>query len=123
MFFEKIGGVAMAKHYLCERAKDHTTDLHIYVNSDKFTKEQQTLVASFNNDDVAYSIDLTKGNVEETLDWFMGFIGRDTQNWFRYDVVIHWGVHEWKFYNARNISTFDKDTIKFFDKGDYDYED
>ena len=113
----------MGKHYLCERAKNLTDDLHIYINSDKFTKDQITLLASYDNKDVAYSIDLAKGDVEEGLDWFMGFIGRDTQNWFHHDVVIHWGVHEWKFYNARNISTFDKDTIKFFDKGDYDYED
>ena len=60
--------------------------------------------------------------IEKGLDEFMGLIGRDTQKWFHCDIVIHWGIHTWTFYNHRNISDFTKEEIEYFDKNDYDYE-
>jgi hypothetical protein len=107
-------------HYLAEVVNDGD-DLHIYINSDKFTTADNTLVASFDGEQLAYSIDLKQeSDIEKGLDWFMGLLGRDTQNWFTKNIVIHWGVNTWRFYNAKNISVFDTDTIKDFDIKDYD---
>lgn len=113
----------MAKNILCERVEEGNPELHIYVNSDKFTNGNNTLVASYDDEGLAYSIDMKKeNNIEEGIDWFMGLIGRDTQNWFHKDIVIHWGKNVWKFYNAKNISDYEKEVYDEFgiDKNDYD---
>jgi hypothetical protein len=111
----------MKNNKLCERVEGHK--LHIYINSDKFTNGENELCVSYDEESLAYSINLNKcENIEEGIDWFMGLIGRDTQNWFHNDIVIHWGVNTWTFYNARNVSDFTKEEIKYFDKADYDYE-
>ena len=39
----------------------------------------------------------------EALENFMGVFGRDIENWGFKDLVIHWGVHTWKFCNCRNM--------------------
>ena len=39
----------------------------------------------------------------------MGVIGRDTQNYFFKDIVIHWGVHTWKFINEKQVQVIEKD--------------
>ena len=110
------------KNKLCERV-ERAGVLHIYINSDKFTNENNTLVASYDDKELAYSINLKSGeDIGDCIDWFMGHIGRDTQNWFNYDIIIHWGINEWKFYNSKNISDFTKDNIEYFDLKDYDIE-
>lgn len=113
----------MAKNMLCSRNEEGNPELHIYINSDKFTNGNNTIVASYDEEQMAYAIDLKQEeNIEKGLDWLMGLIGRDTQNWFHKDIVIHWGVHQWKFYNARNISDYTKEEYDEFgiDKNDYD---
>ena len=91
-------------------------DLHIYINSDIFTNENNAVCVSYDNKELAYCIKDFQG-----IDWLMGLIGRDTQNWSYNNIVIHWGDNEWKFYNRKNVSFFDKETIKYFDVNDYDY--
>lgn len=113
----------MARNILCERVEEVSPELHIYINSDKFTTANNTLVASYDGEQLAYSIDLKEeNNIEKGIDWFMGHFGRDTQNWFHKDIIIHWGVHTWKFYNAKNISDFTKEIYDEFgiDRNDYD---
>ncbi len=113
----------MAKCMLCSRHEEGNPELHIYIGDDKFTDGDNTLSASYDDDQLAYAINLKEeNNIEEGLNWFMGNIGRDTQNWFHKDIVIHWGVHQWKFYNARNISDYTKEEYEEFgiDKNDYD---
>lgn len=108
------------KNKLCERVEEGK--LHIYVNSDKFGVHYN-LATSFDDESIAYAINLSdESKTEEGLDWFIGLIGRDTQNWFHNDIVIHWGVNTWTFYNRKNISDFTKEEIKYFDKDDYSYE-
>lgn len=112
----------MAKNILCERVEEGNPELHIYINSDNMTTGDNELLASYDEKQVAYSIKFRDKQIREDIDWFMGLIGRDTQNWFHNDIVIHWGVNTWTFYNARNVSDFTKEEIKYFDKADYDYE-
>ena len=107
------------KNKLCERVVGK--ELHVYINDDRtLYNDKQTLWASYDGEELAYGINLEGKNVEEGLDWFMGLFGRDTQNWFYNDIVIHWGNNVWKFYNARNISDFTKEEWQYFDKDDYD---
>lgn len=40
----------------------------------------------------------------KALDNYMGMFGRDVENWYYKDIVIHWGVHQWKFYNSKNVT-------------------
>lgn len=111
----------MKNNKLCERVEG--SKLHIYVNSDRFYKEKYNLSTSYDEENLAYAINLSEENgIEKGLDEFMGLIGRDTQKWFHCDIVIHWGIHTWTFYNHRNISDFTKEEIEYFDKNDYDYE-
>ena len=42
-------------------------------------------------------------NVEQIIDEMLGVLGRDIENWHTYNVVIHWGVHNWRFTNDYNI--------------------
>lgn len=111
------------KSFLCSRNEEANPELHIYINSDKFTNENNTIVVSYDNEQLSYSIDLKQeSNIEDGLDWLMGLIGRDTQNWFHKDIVIHWGINVWKFFNAKNICDYTKEEYDEFglDKNDYD---
>lgn len=106
------------KHKLCERLESENNKLHIYINSDIITTKNYPIVASYDGRTLAYAY---KDIDVKTMDDFMAILGRDTQNWSTMDVVIHWGKNVWTFYNARNIDDFDKETIEYFDKSDYDY--
>lgn len=109
----------MKNNKLCERVEG--SKLHIYINSDKFTNEGYNLCTSYDEETLAYAINLKECNdIEKAIDEIMGILGRDTQNWFHNDIVIHWGVNTWTFYNARNISDFGKEEFKYFDPKDYD---
>ena len=67
--------------------------------------------------------DMNDDQVEKQLDWFMGMLSRDTQNWFLKDIVIHWGVHKWTFYNEHNVTTIEKDEyVKNLQDIEYYYE-
>lgn len=112
----------MAKNILCERVEEGNPELHIYINSDNMTTGDNELLASYDEKQIAYSVKFRDKQVREDIDWFMGLIGRDTQNWFHKDIVIHWGNNVWKFYNAKNISDWDKSIYDEFgiDRNDYD---
>lgn len=109
----------MKNNKLCERVDGGK--LHIYINSDKFTDNNNHIVASFDEEQLAYAVNLDEDS-EKGLDWFMGILGRDTQNWFHKDIVIHWGNNTWTFYNGLNISDFTKEEFKYFDPTDYDIQ-
>lgn len=102
---------------LCARNERYgTLDLWINPEGQTLGDEQLHIVASFNGTPIeteqAYSLGLGNSNDEDTakkLDWLLGLIGRDTQNYFFKDIVIHWGVHTWKFINEKNITTIEKD--------------
>lgn len=106
------------KNHLAEICDDG--DLHIYINSDEFTNANNAIVVSYDGKQLAYALETTDD--KKNIDWLMGLLGRDTQNWFHKNIVIHWGVNTWKFYNARNVSLFDKENIEFFDIKDFDVE-
>ena len=70
----------------------------------------------------AYRFTLDKNPIQ-AIDELMGYIDRDTQNWGFRDLVIHWGVHTLKFYNAKNIETIEKDEyIHNFEDLQYYYD-
>ena len=109
-------------NFLTERVEE-SRPVHIYINSDKFTNDADyTICASYDEESLAYAIKLHGDNVEAGLDEVMGILGRDTQNWWYKDIVLHWGVNTWKFYNARNISDFDKEIYEEFGIDPYDYD-
>ena len=108
--------------------------LDLWLNDEEhwnFGKDEETkweVIATYNGESPsvseAYRFTLDKNPVQ-ALDELMGYIDRDTQNWFFKDLVIHWGVHTLKFYNAKNIETIEKDeyTKTFEDiKFNYDIE-
>lgn len=109
------------KNILCDRVEE-SAPLHIYINSDKFTKTNYTICTSYDDEDIAFAIKLNGENVEKGLDEVMSIFGRDTQNLFHKDIILHWGVHTWKFYNGRNVSDFDKECYDEFGIDPYDYD-
>ena len=112
----------MSKNNLCVRVVDDRP-LHIYINSDKFTSDgDNTICLSYDEENVAYWIKLNGNNVEKGLDEVMGLLGRDTRNWWHKDIVLHWGVNTWKFYNEFNIDDYDKEVYDEFGIDPYDYD-
>lgn len=107
-------------NYLAEVVNEDK-DLHIFINTDNFTTANNVVVVSYDGEQLAYSLETLKE--AKSIDWLMGLIGRDTQNWFHNNIVIHWGDNVWKFYNKRNVSIFNKEDIKYFDIKDYDTKD
>lgn len=106
------------KNKLCVRQEKYgTLDLWINPEGEGSTfgdNKKLNIVATYNGEAInhsqAYSCSLQDcKNVEEMLDWLMGYIDRDTQNWYYKDLVIHWGVHTLKFVNEKNITTIEKD--------------
>ena len=106
----------MDKNVLCTRNERYGT-LDLWINNEDhwtFGNEdiKWEIIATYNGEDPskgeAYRFTLDRNPVQ-ALNEFMGHVGRDTENWFFKDIVIHWGVHTWKFYNSKNITTVDKD--------------
>lgn len=106
----------MKEQKLCALNKEYGT-LDLWVNNEehwKFGNEETTwqIIATYNGKDPkegeAYRITLDK-KPTEALDALLGYIGRETENWGFKDIVIHWGVHTWKFVNDRNITEIEKD--------------
>ena len=104
------------KNVLCSRHKEYGT-IDLWINPEgegtEFNGKKQNIIVSYNGEPLthmAYSCSLQDcENVEEVIDWLMGYIDRDTQNWYYKDLVIHWGVHTLKFINERNITEIEKD--------------
>lgn len=119
--------------YLAVRKEEYGT-LDIWVNPEgegsTIGNKKMNIVVTFNGEPIskgmAYSCSFQDcENAEEMLDWLMGYIDRDTQNWYWKDLVIHWGVHTLRFVNERNIDKVEKnedcrnlEDIKFY----YDVE-
>lgn len=112
----------MSKNFLCERVEEGNPLIHIYINSDKFTTNNETICVSYDDEQLAYAIKLNGDNIEKGLDEIMGLLGRDTQNWFHKDIILHWGIHEWKFYNSKNISDYEKEVYDEFGIDKYDFD-
>lgn len=117
---------------LCARNERYGT-LDLWINDEKHwefgnSKNKFQIIATLNgqNPDSGYAYMITLDEEPtKALDDFMGYISRDTQNWGYRDIVIHWGVHTWKFYNKHNITDIENDEyaknlddIKYF----YDIE-
>ena len=59
----------MKNNKLCERVEG--SKLHIYVNSDRFYKEKYNLSTSYDEENLAYAINLSEENgIEKGLDEF-----------------------------------------------------
>lgn len=116
---------------LCVRKDEGTLDLWVnYEPRWTFGGEDTKweLIATFNGEtpenSEAYRFTFDKDPVK-AIDEFMGVLGRDVENWHNMDIVIHWGVHTWKFINNHNVTDVEKDEyaksledIKFY----YDVE-
>lgn len=76
----------------------------IWINKDGY---EGKILITYNGNDIEQgfnSWDLNNiNNAEKLLDEFMGVLGRDIENWHTYNIVIHWGVHNWSFTNDYNI--------------------
>ena len=106
----------MEKNTLCVKQERYGT-LDLWINNEDhwtFGNEDTKweIIATYNGDSPskceAYRFTLDKDPIK-ALDELMGRIGRDVENWYYKDLVIHWGVHTWKFYNAYNVTSVDKD--------------
>lgn len=103
---------------LCVRQNNGTLDIWINYDNDiaKLDNNKMHVITTYNGEKPEHEVScgLCLGNqddetIEKQLNWLMGIIGRDTQNWFIKDIVIHWGVHTWKFYNKQNVVDIEKD--------------
>lgn len=105
------------QNLLCARStRPGTLDIWINPEGVMLGGDRLQVVATYGGvspeTEQAYSFGLGNMNddqIEKQLDWFMGMLSRDTQNWFFKDIVIHWGVHKWAFYNEHNVTTIEKD--------------
>ena len=90
--------------------QDGTIDL--WINMDGFGGKVLVTYNGLNPLEESYNeYDLSKiNNAENFLDEVLGVLGRDVKNWHTYDIVIHWGVHNWKFINNRNV--YDEETFE-----------
>lgn len=84
--------------------------LDLWINMDG---HEGKILTTYNGDNTQETIcnewDLNNvKNAEQLLDEFMGVLGRDIRNWHTMDIVLHWGVHTWKFVNNYNISEEDE---------------
>lgn len=106
--------------------------LDLWINDEehwKFGKDEDTtweIIATYNgaspSEMEAYRYTLDRDPVK-ALDELMGYIDRDTKNWYFKDLVIHWGVHTLKFYNAYNVEKVEKDEYtQTFEDIKYNYE-
>lgn len=115
---------------LCARNQEYGT-LDLWINDEDhwtFGKDEfkYEIIATYNGESPetseTYRITLDKNPIE-ALDYLMGYIGRDVENWGYKDIVIHWGVHTWKFYNSKNISNIEKDEyVKTLEDIEYFYD-
>lgn len=103
---------------LCSRQNNGTLDIWINYDNDiaKLKDDKLHIITTYNGnkpeDEISCGLGLGNLNdeaIEKQLDWLMGIISRDTQNWFNKDIVIHWGVHTWTFYNKHNVQDIEKD--------------
>lgn len=122
------------KTKLCARTSDGTVDIWINYEGEmgNFSGKRMNIITTFNGESPEKGlgtcmslVDQDEATMEKSLDWFMGSLGRDVENWSNKDIVIHWGVHTWTFYNKRSVTDIEKDEytktfddIKFF----YDIE-
>ena len=78
--------------------------IDIWVNKDGY---EGKILITYNGNDIEQgfnSWDLNNiNNAEKLLDEMLGVLGRDIENWHTYNVIIHWGVHNWRFTNDYNI--------------------
>lgn len=119
MFLDNLGGLVMKekKRTLCVRNEEYGT-LDLWINNEehwKFGKDDKLtwqIIVTYNGESPekgeAYRITLDE-HPTKALDELMGYIGRDVENWYYKDIVLHWGVHTWKFYNSKNITAIEKD--------------
>lgn len=118
------------QNLLCVRKEEYGT-LDLWINNEEHwdfgNKDIKfEIIATYNGKDPsageAYRITLDEKPVE-ALDHLMGYIGRDVENWGYKDIVIHWGAHTWKFYNAKNVTNVKKDEdCKTLDDIQYYYD-
>ncbi len=102
---------------LCVKAERYGT-LDLWINDEDhwtFGKDKETkweIIATYDgkkpNEGYAWMMTFDKDPVK-AFDEVLGYIGRDTENWSYHDIVIHWGVHTWKFINSKNIEEIVKD--------------
>lgn len=107
-------------HYLAEVTREND-DLHIYISNEKFNSDENIVCVSYDEKETAYF--LSKDTNKNGVNWFMGLIGKDTQNWSYKNIVIHFGNNVWKFYNERNVDIFTNEAKKYFNIKDYDFKD
>jgi len=103
---------------LCVRnTKEGTVDFWINYegNVGMLKNDKQHIIMTYNGEspEKCCALTIPLGNkddatIEETLDCLMGYISRDTRNWYSKDIVIHWGIHTWKFVNEQNIEKVEK---------------
>lgn len=93
----------MEKNTLCVIRKEGTLDFWICPEG----KEDRIIVTLDGKPIEEYSNDMPI--TPEVIDNYMGTFGRDVENWYHKDIVIHWGVHTWKFCNNYNITEIQKD--------------
>jgi len=101
---------------LCVRNERYGT-LDLWINNEEhwtFGKGDLKfqVIATYNGETpehgYAYMVSFDKDPVK-ALDTLMGHIGRDTENWYFKDIVIHWGIHTWNFINSKNVTKVEKD--------------
>ena len=103
---------------LCVRKeKDGTLDIWICPEG-----KEDRIIITYNGkpiEEIAYDMPITPG----AIDNYMGTFGRDVENWYYKDIVIHWGVNTWKFYNSKNVTDIEKDEyVKNLDDIEYFYD-
>ena len=98
------------QNVLCARSTRYGS-LDLWINPEG----EYNIVATYDGespDNYVWGIalnDLSSEKLIKEIDWIMGVIGRDTQNYFFKDIVIHWGVHTWKFINEKQVQVIEKD--------------
>lgn len=88
---------------LCVRKEEGTLDFWICPEG----KEDRIVITLDGKPIEEYAFDMPI--TPQAIDNYMGAFGRDVENWYHKDIVIHWGVHSWKFHNAYNITEVEKD--------------
>lgn len=101
---------------LCvQNTKQGTLDVWVNYEGEvsRYNDTRYHIITTYNGESpeegMVASMSLKGDTIEQALDELMKYISRDTQNWSNKDIVIHWGVHTWKFMNEHNITTIEKD--------------